>query len=145
MGHGCSEANKRLIDSKHRATGDNYHNRPIVGRSLVSILGSREIPFPRSRKKIETHWAAGRASGLQKTEWRGAGVVICLQRGADLHMAQLTPLPLTVSCFSKIQIALPFWYRLIRTVLEKGPFNMCVCLKVYINFNFIDLSQFITK
>jgi len=31
-------------------------------------------------------------------------VVICLERGADLHMAQLMPLPLTVSCFSKIHI-----------------------------------------
>jgi len=31
-------------------------------------------------------------------------MVICLQRGADLHMAQLMPLPLTISCFSKIQI-----------------------------------------
>jgi len=31
-------------------------------------------------------------------------VVICLERGAELHMAQLMPLPLTVSCFSKIQI-----------------------------------------
>jgi len=31
-------------------------------------------------------------------------VVIGLERGADLHMAQLMPLPLTVSCFSKIQI-----------------------------------------
>jgi len=31
-------------------------------------------------------------------------VVICLELGADLHMAQLMPLPLTVSCFSKIQI-----------------------------------------
>jgi len=31
-------------------------------------------------------------------------VVICLERGADLHMAQLMPLPLTVSCFSEIQI-----------------------------------------
>jgi len=41
-------------------------------------------------------------------------VVICLERGADLHMAQLMPLPLTVSCFSKIQIGLPFWYRLTR-------------------------------
>jgi len=30
--------------------------------------------------------------------------VICLGRGADLHMAQLMPLPLTASCFSKIQI-----------------------------------------
>jgi len=35
-------------------------------------------------------------------------VVICLERGADLHMAQLTPLPLTVSCFSKIQIGFAF-------------------------------------
>jgi len=49
-------------------------------------------------------WAAGRASGLQKTEWWGAGLVICLERDADLHMALLMPLPLTVSCFSKIQI-----------------------------------------
>ena len=31
-------------------------------------------------------------------------LVICLERGADLHMAQLMPLPLTVSCFSQIQI-----------------------------------------
>ena len=31
-------------------------------------------------------------------------MVICLERGADLHMAQLMPLPLTVSCFSKMQI-----------------------------------------
>ena len=31
-------------------------------------------------------------------------MVICLERGADLHMAQLKPLPLTVSCFSEIQI-----------------------------------------
>jgi len=40
-----------------------------------------------------------------KTEWWGywrSGVVICLERGADLHMAQLMPLPLTVSCSSKI-------------------------------------------
>jgi len=38
----------------------------------------------------------------------GVGVVICLERGADLHMAQLMPLPLTVSCFSKIQIGFTF-------------------------------------
>jgi len=46
--------------------------------------------------------------GCKKTEWWGAGVVICLEQGADLHMAQLTPLPLTVSCFSKIQIGFTF-------------------------------------
>jgi len=43
-----------------------------------------------------------------KTEWWGAGMVICLEWGADLHMAQLMPLPLTVSCFSKIQIGFTF-------------------------------------
>jgi len=31
-------------------------------------------------------------------------VVISLERGADLHTAQLMSLPLTVSCFSKVQI-----------------------------------------
>jgi len=35
-------------------------------------------------------------------------MVICLERGADLHMAQLMPLPPTVFCFSKIQIGFTF-------------------------------------
>ena len=35
-------------------------------------------------------------------------MVIFLERGADLHIAQLMPLPLTVSCFSKIQIGFTF-------------------------------------
>jgi len=55
-----------------------------------------------------------------KNEWWGAGMVICLEQGADLHMAQLMPLLLTVSCVSKIQIGLPFWYRLTRVVLENN-------------------------
>jgi len=52
----------------------------------------------------------GRKGILQpvKTEWWGAGMVIGLGRDADLHMAQLMPLPLTVSCFSKIQIGFTF-------------------------------------
>ena len=43
----------------------------------------------------------------KKQRW-GAGVVICPERGADLHIAQLMPLPLAVSCFSKIQIGFAF-------------------------------------
>ena len=35
-------------------------------------------------------------------------MVICLELGADLHLAQLMPLPLNVSCFSKIQIGFTF-------------------------------------
>jgi len=53
----------------------------------------------------------GRQEGhpaCKKTEWWGAGMVICLEQGADLHMVQLMPLPLTVSCFSKIQISFTF-------------------------------------
>jgi len=54
-------------------------------------------------------------------------MVICLERDADLHVAQLMPLPLTGSCFSKIQIS--FWYRLTRVIPEKGPLNGCVCVR----------------
>jgi len=53
----------------------------------------------------------GRQEGhpaCKRTEWWVAGVVICLEQGADLHMTQLMPLPLTVSCFSKIQIGFTF-------------------------------------
>ena len=53
-------------------------------------------------------------------------MVICLEQNADLHMAQLMPMPLTVSCFSKIQIG--FWYWLTRVVPDKGPLNGCVCV-----------------
>jgi len=45
-------------------------------------------------------WLGGR-KGIRpvKTEWWGAGMVICLE---------LMPLPLTVSCFSKIQIGFTY-------------------------------------
>jgi len=45
---------------------------------------------------------------VKKTEWWGAGMVICMGRDADLHMAQLMPLLLTVFCFSKIQIGFTY-------------------------------------
>jgi len=41
---------------------------------------------------------------------------------------QLMPLPLIVSCFSKIQIGLTFWYQLTYVVLDKGQLNGCVCV-----------------
>ena len=56
-------------------------------------------------------------------------MVICLKLGADVHMAQLVPLPLTVSCFTKIQIGFAFWYRLTQVVPEKGLLNGCVCVQ----------------
>ena len=55
-------------------------------------------------------WLGGRKGirPVKNFEWCSTGVVICLERDADLHMAQLKPLPLTVSCFSKIQIGFTF-------------------------------------
>ena len=56
------------------------------------------------------------------------GVVICLERGADLHMAQLMPLPLTVSCFSKIQIRFAFLVPAHLGSPGKRPIKqVCVC------------------
>jgi len=52
-------------------------------------------------------WQEGHPA-CKKTEWWSTGVVICLERDADLHMAQLMPLPLSVSCSSKIQIGFTF-------------------------------------
>jgi len=57
----------------------------------------------------------------------GCWHVICLERGADLHMAQLMPLPLTVSCFSKIQISFTFLVPAHWVVRDKGSLNvLCV-------------------
>ena len=55
-------------------------------------------------------WLGGRKGirPVKNFESWGAGMVICLERGADLHMAQLIPLPLTISCSSKIQIGFTF-------------------------------------
>ena len=50
-------------------------------------------------------------------------MVICLKRGADLHMAQLMPLPLTVSCSGKIQIGFTFL-----VPVHVGLLNGCVCV-----------------
>jgi len=55
-------------------------------------------------------------------------VAICLERGADLHIAQLMPLPLTVSCSSKIQIGFTF---LVPAQLgspgQRAVKRVCVC------------------
>ena len=69
-------------------------------------------------------------SACKKLERCGAGVVICLERGADLHMAQLMPLPLTVSCFSKIQIGFTFLVPAHPGSPGKGPLNGCLLAMV---------------
>ena len=57
-------------------------------------------------------------------------MVICLELGADLHIAQLMPLPLTVSCFSKIQIGFTFLVPAHLGSHGKRLLNGCVCVQV---------------
>ena len=57
-------------------------------------------------------------------------MVIYVERIADLHIAQLMPLPLTVACFSKIQIGFFFLVPVYSVVLDKWPLNGCVCVCV---------------
>ena len=74
-------------------------------------------------------------------------MVICLARGADLHMVQLMLLPLTVSCFSEIHIGFTYLVPFARVVPEKrtvkracvrGCVRACVrgcvhaCVRVYL-------------
>ena len=58
-------------------------------------------------------------------------MVICLELDADLHMTQLMPLPLTVSCFSKIQIGFAF---LVPADLgspgQRAVKRVCVCVLI---------------
>ena len=61
-------------------------------------------------------------------------MVICLERGADLHMAQLMPLPLTVSCFTKIQIGFTFLVPAHlgspgQTAVRRARVCVCVCVR----------------
>ena len=59
-------------------------------------------------------------------------MVICLERGADLHMAQLMPLPLTISCSSKIQIGFTFLVpaHLGSTGQRAVKRGVCVCVVI---------------
>jgi len=61
-------------------------------------------------------------------------VVISLERSADLHMVQLVSLPLTVSCFSKVQIGFTF---LVPADLgspgQRAVKWVCVCVSVEVH------------
>ena len=70
---------------------------------------------------------------VKKTERWDAGMVFCLELGADLHMAQRMPLPLTVSCFSNIQIGFTFLVLAQPGSPRKGAVKrVCVCLRYVI-------------
>ena len=60
-------------------------------------------------------------------------MVICLEQGADLHTVQLMPLPLTVSCSSKIQIGFTFLVQAhLGSPRKRAVKRVCVCVCVVI-------------
>ena len=93
--------------TEQKPAGDRVNSRPkrhIMQKNMVSytdvhinILDSRLTTY---------HWKVWLLIATEN--WWGTGMVICLERDADLHMAQLMPLPLTLSCFSIIQIGFTF-------------------------------------
>jgi len=81
-----------------------------------------------------------------KLEWWGTGMVICPERDADLHTAQLMPLPLTVSCFSKIQTGFTFLAsaqpdslgkRAVKRVCARVCVCVCVCARARANLQLV--------
>jgi len=66
-----------------------------------------------------------------KVEWQGAGMVVCVECGADcLYVVPSMSLPSTTPSFLaslKSRILLPFWYWLTQVVLEKRPRNGVTC------------------
>ena len=89
-------------------------------------------------------------------------MVICLERGADLQMAQLMPLPLTISCLTKIQIGFTFlvpahlgspgkralkWVCVCVTYLpQSGTFSSAVCaLFVISTHDHVSIHEFSTN
>jgi len=97
---------------------------------LVNVCIYRVIAFSALTLLV---WRQEGHPACKKTERWGAGVVICLERGADLHMAQLMPLPFTVSYFSKIQIGFTFLVPAHpgspgqRAVKRVCVVNVCIC------------------
>ena len=76
-------------------------------------------------------WLGGR-KGIRPVKKLSGGLLVwlSLEQGEDLLIAQLMPLPLTVSCFSKIQIDFTFSVPAHLGSPRKGPLNGCVCIYV---------------
>ena len=103
----------------------------LRGEDLSCCFNKIRVPFRALTLLVGRQ--EGHPACKKKLEWWDAGVVVCLELGADLHLAQLMPLPLTVSCFSKIQIGSTFLVPAHLGSPGKGPLNGCVCVCVCFN------------
>jgi len=91
-------------------------------------------------------WLGGRKGIRPVKNWVVGCCRGCLGWGADLHIAQQMPLPLTISCSSKSRLVLtflvlPFWYLLTRVVPDRFQQSsktvVCVCVMKSNLFHFI--------
>jgi len=82
-----------------------------VAFSALMLLVGRQEGHPACKKTVVGCWCG------------------CLEQVADLHMAQLMPLPLTVSCFSKIQIGSTFLVLAhVGSPVKRAVKWMCACV-----------------
>jgi len=124
-----------MYNNNHNNNNNKNNNKPpfyshyTKTDDFVTAQFYRHMALLMGASVLRRCWIGGR-KGIRpvKTEWLGAGVVIYLERGVDLHIAQLMPLPLTVSCFSKIQIDFTF---LVPAHLgspgQRANKQLCVC------------------
>jgi len=70
-------------------------------------------------------------------------VAIYLELNADLHVAQLMPLPLTVCCFSKIQVG--FTFLIPAHPCSPGQRDVIRDTFVYITYSNVEVVLFKTK
>ena len=105
--------------------------------SAISLFITFQCLYPTVPSVLCRCWLGDR-KGIWpvKTEWWGDGMVVCLERGADLHMAQLMPLPLNVSCFSKIQIGFTFLVPAhTGSPRKRAVKRVCVCVPIPQSFS----------
>jgi len=82
-------------------------------------------------------WQEGHPA-CKKHEWWDAGVVMYLDQGAYLRMAQLMSLPFTISCSSKSRLVLPFWCWLTWVVpdkIQEGHKTVVCVLTIYLTYS----------
>ena len=110
----------------------------LLGTNLIYDFVALIFPWNCLSSCLQCFDAVGWVGHLACRKWVSGGMLawLCLGQGADLYMAQLMPLPLTVSCSSKYSLVLPLWCRLTWIVPEKSKRaikRLCVvCMPVFV-------------
>ena len=116
---------------------------------LISCFTNIQNGLPLTPSVLWRCWLGGRKSIRPVKNWV-VGCCGCLGWGADLHIAQQMPLPLTVSCSSKSRLVLtflvlPFWYLLTRVVPDRFQQSsktvVCVCV-LYVFYSSLPYPSF---